>query len=128
MVGSMGRRWGRDLEKAVLAIYRDELKRRNIDPEKVRRFSYIDVEGRFGLRGSVYEFDVVIEDNGISVIEIKSRAERENVDWFYEKVERVRGLIGSIKRMVMVTVNIDKEVYERAKELGIDVIYGTMIE
>jgi hypothetical protein len=128
MVGSMGRRWGRDFEETVLAIYRDELARRGLDVRLVRRFSYVDVDGRFGLKGNVYEFDVVIEGDGVTVIEVKSRATRDDVVWFYEKVRRVESLLGNVKRLLVVAVNIDKEALERAQELGIDTIYGAVIE
>ncbi len=128
MVGSMGRRWGRDFEETVLAIYKDELARRGLDVRFVRRFSYVDVDGRFGLKGNVYEFDVVIEGDGVTVIEVKSRATRDDVVWFYEKVRRVESLLGNVKRLLVVAVNIDKEALERAQELGIDTIYGAVIE
>ena len=128
MVGSMGRRWGRDFEETVLAIYRDELARRGLDIRFVRRFSYVDVDGRFGLKGNVYEFDVIIEGDGVTVIEVKSRATRDDVVWFYEKVRRVESLLGNVKRLLVVAVNIDKEALERARELGVDVVYGTVIE
>jgi hypothetical protein len=128
MVGSMGRRWGRDFEETVLAIYRDELVRRGLDVRLVRRFSYVDVDGRFGLKGNVYEFDVVIEGDGVTVVEVKSRATRDDVVWFYEKVRRVESLLGNVKRLLVVAVNIDKEALERAQELGIDTIYGAVIE
>ncbi len=80
MVGSISRRWG-DLEKAVPTIYyiRYELLRCGIDPDKIRRFSYIDVDYKFKLKGSVYEFDIVIEDSGVTIIEVKFRAEKDDV-------------------------------------------------
>jgi hypothetical protein len=128
MVGSMGRRWGRDFEETVLAIYKDELARRGLDVRFVRRFSYVDVDGRFGLKGNVYEFDVIIEGDDVTVVEVKSRATRDDVVWFYEKVRRVESLLGNVKRLLVVAVNIDKEALERAQELGIDTIYGAVIE
>jgi len=39
IVGSMGRRWGRDLEKMVLEIYRHALEERGIEPVKSRSLS-----------------------------------------------------------------------------------------
>jgi hypothetical protein len=128
MVGSMGRRWGRDLEETVLAIYKDELAQRGLDVRLARKFSYVDVDGRFGLKGNVYEFDVIIEGDGVTVIEVKSRATRDDVVWFYEKVRRVESLLGNVKRLLVVAVNIDKEALERAQELGVDAVYGAVIE
>jgi hypothetical protein len=128
MVGSTGRRWGRDLEETVLAIYKDELAQRGLDVRLARKFSYVDVDGRFGLKGNVYEFDVIIEGDGVTVIEVKSRATRDDVVWFYEKVRRVESLLGNVKRLLVVAVNIDKEALERAQELGVDAVYGAVIE
>ena len=128
IVGSMGRRWGRDLEETVLAIYKDELAQRGLDVRLARKFSYVDVDGRFGLKGNVYDFDVIIEGNGVTVIEVKSRATRDDVVWFYEKVRRVESLLGNVKRLLVVAVNIDKEALERAQELGVDAVYGAVIE
>jgi len=128
MVGSMGRRWGRDLEETVLAIYKDELAQRGLDVRLARKFSYVDVDGRFGLKGNVYDFDVIIEGDGVTVIEVKSRATRDDVVWFYEKVRRVESLLGNVKRLLVVAVNIDKEALERAQELGVDAVYGAVIE
>ena len=128
MVGSMGRRWGRDLEETVLAIYKDELVQRGLDVRLARKFSYVDVDGRFGLKGNVYEFDVIIEGDGVTVLEVKSRATRDDVVWFYEKVRRVESLLGNVKRLLVVAINIDKEALERAQELGVDAVYGAVIE
>ena len=128
IVGSMGRRWGRDLEETVLAIYKDELAQRGLDVRLARKFSYVDVDGRFGLKGNVYNFDVIIEGDGVTVIEVKSRATRDDVVWFYEKVRRVESLLGNVKRLLVVAVNIDKEALERAQELGVDAVYGAVIE
>ena len=33
-----------------------------------------------------------------------------------------------IERVILVAVNVDKEAFERASQLGIDVIYGSIIE
>ena len=49
-MGSIGRRWGRGLEK-VLEIYRHALEERGIEPGRVEKFSYIDEEGRYYRRG-----------------------------------------------------------------------------
>ncbi len=35
---------------------------------------------------------------------------------------------GPIDKLILVAVNIDKEAYKRAKELGIDVIYGHVLD
>lgn len=127
-VGSLGKRVGRDLEKMILSLYKDNLAQLGIDPEKARRFIYTDLDGKLGVRGARYEFDVIIEDGGVTIIEVKSKAERGDIDWLYDRVERTRQLIGNVKRIVIIAVNIDREALERARELGIDTIYGSVID
>jgi len=34
-----------------------------IDPDKAKRFRYIDIEGKYGRKGKEYEFDIVISNN-----------------------------------------------------------------
>ena len=47
VLGSIGRRWGRDLERAVLEVYRHALEERGIEPGKVEKFVYVDSEGKY---------------------------------------------------------------------------------
>ncbi|MEM2472585.1 MAG: hypothetical protein QXQ96_08765 [Sulfolobales archaeon] len=127
-IGRIGKSVGRDLEKVILHLYRDKLVQLGIDPREARRFEHVDLEGKLGVKGTRYEFYVISEDRGATVIDIKSRAEREDIDWLYEKVERTRQLIGNVKRIVIIAVNIDREALERARELGINTIYGSVID
>jgi hypothetical protein len=36
-IGSMGRRWGEDLERMVLEIFKEALEKRGIEPKKLKR-------------------------------------------------------------------------------------------
>jgi hypothetical protein len=63
-VGSLGRRWGRDLERTVLELYRHALEERGVEPGRVEKFVYTDVDGRFYRRGARIEVDVYIHDGG----------------------------------------------------------------
>ncbi len=49
-LGSIGRRWGRDLEKMVLEIFREALERRGIEPGKVERLTLEDGGRKAGNR------------------------------------------------------------------------------
>ncbi|MEM2137211.1 MAG: DUF3782 domain-containing protein [Candidatus Methanomethylicia archaeon] len=51
VIESMGRKWSLDLEKTVLEIYRYDLEERGIKPEKIEKFVYVDVDGRYYRRG-----------------------------------------------------------------------------
>lgn len=128
-MGSLGRRWGRDLERTVLEIYRDLLEKRGIEPGKVEKFVYRDVEGRYLSRGALIEVDVYIHDGKTYIIEVKSHVELDDVEWFWQKAGIVERILGkAAERKIIVSVNIDKEALERAKELDIDVIYGAVVE
>jgi hypothetical protein len=45
-VGSLGRSGGRDLERTVLELYRHALEERGVEPGRVEKFVYTDVDGR----------------------------------------------------------------------------------
>ena len=128
-MGSLGRRWGRDLERTVLELYRHALEERGVEPGKVERFVYTDVDGRFYRRGARVEVDVYIHDERMYLVEVKSHAELDHVEWFYDKAQIVEKILERrAEKLILVAVNIDKEALERARELGIDVVYGAIIE
>jgi len=128
-VGSLGRRWGRDLERMVLELYRQALEERGVEAGKVEKFVYTDVDGRFYRRGARIEVDVYIHDEKVYLVEVKSHAELEDVERFYDKARIVEKILGRrAEKLFIVAVNIDKEALERAKELGIEAVYGAVIE
>ncbi|MGC9131793.1 MAG: DUF3782 domain-containing protein, partial [Pyrobaculum sp.] len=122
-------RWGRDLERTVLEIYRDALEKRGVEPGRVEKFVYTDVDGRYLKPGTRIEIDVYIHDGRMYLLEVKSHAELEDVEWFAEKAGAVEKILGrKADRLIIVAVNIDKEALERAAQLGIDAVYGAVIE
>ena len=129
-IGSMGRRWGFDLERTVLEIFREVLERRGIEPGKVEKFRFRDVDGSVtGVRGRVVDVDVLVKDDRVYVIEVKSRAEVEHVEMLPGKVRTVERVLGKpVAKALIVAVNIDREAYERARELGVEVVYGNILE
>jgi hypothetical protein len=128
VLGSIGRRWGRDLEKMVIELYRHVLEERGIIPEKIERFTYVDTDGRYYVKGSRIEFDTYIHNNKVYLVEVKSHADIEDVEWFYKRAEIYEKICGrKPDKLVLVAVHIDEDAYERAKELEIEVIYGAII-
>jgi hypothetical protein len=128
VLGSIGKRWGRNLEKMVIELYRHVLEEKGIIPEKIERFTYIDTDGRYYVKGSRIEFDIYIHNDKVYLVEVKSHADIEDVEWFYKRAEiyeKIRGR--KPDKLVLVAVHIDEDAYERAKELGIEVIYGAII-
>jgi len=45
-MGSIGRRLGKDMEKMILKIYKDQLMQIGIDPDNAKRFKYVDEESK----------------------------------------------------------------------------------
>ncbi len=130
-IGSIGRRIGKDLELTILNIYKDQLMQIGIDPAKARRFEYIDYEGKYGLKGKRYEFDIVISNTHADIIEVKSHAEEEDIVFFYEKVNNIKDVLmekfNNIGRLIIVAVDIDEEALTEANRLGINTVYGCVI-
>jgi hypothetical protein len=128
VLGSVGRRWGRDLEKTVLELYRSVLEERGVILEKIERFAYVDSDGRYYVKGSKIEFDIYMHNERIYLVEIKSHADVEDVEWLYKRAEIYEKLAGrKPDKLILVAIHIDDDAYARAKELGIDVIYGAII-
>jgi len=122
-LGSIGRRWG--LEKMVLEIFREALERRGIEPGKVERLTLEDGEG---VR---LEIGVYIHDGRAYLIEVKSRAELAHVEWFSQRARLAAEALAKqgkkVERLILVAVHVDEEALERARQLGIDVIYGDVL-
>jgi hypothetical protein len=128
-VGSLGRRLSGDLERTILELYRYALKEVGVGVDRVERFTYRDVDGRYYRRGAAIEVDVYIHDRATYLVEVKSHADRDDVEWFYEKAGVVERILGrKADRLILVAVNIDREALERARELGVDVVYGGVVE
>ena len=128
VLGSIGRRWGKDLEKMVLELYRHVLEERGMIPEKIERFTYVDSDGRYYVKDSKIEFDIYMHNERIYLVEIKSHADVEDVEWLYKRAEIYEKIAGrKPDKLMLVAIHIDDDAYARAKELGIDVIYGAVI-
>lgn len=126
-MGSLGGRRSHGLERTVL--YKHALEERGIEPGKVERFIYTDVDGRYYRPGARLEIDVYIHDDRTYLIEVKPHAELEDVERLFDKAMIVERILNRrAEKVMMVAVNIDKDALERAKQLGIDVIYGSVIE
>jgi len=128
-VGSMGRRMGRDLELLVLNLYRDSIERFGIDVKRIEKVSIRDREGKYLSRDAKIEVDIYMSDETVYMVEVKSLADEEDVEWFNTKcdiVAREKG-IASYKKL-LVTVNVTREALERAKDLGVEVVYGSIVD
>ncbi len=129
-IGSMGRRWGSDLERMVLEIFKEILEKRGIEPGEVRKFRFKDEDGSAtGVKGRIIDIDILVKDSALYVIEVKSRVELDHVEYVVDKAKLVEKVMGrKVDKTMILAVNVDREAYERAEELGIDVICGHVID
>jgi len=127
-IGSIGRRWGRDLEKTIIELYRHILEEHGIIPEKIEKFTYEDIDGKYYVKGSKIEFDIYVHDEKVYLIEVKSHVDVEDVEWLYKRGEIYEKITGrKPDKLILIAVNIDVDAYERARELGVEVVYGSLI-
>ncbi len=93
--GSMGRRWGMDLERTVLKIFKETLEARGIELGKVEKFRFKDVDGKVtGFKGKIIDVDVLIRDDKLYIVEVKSMAEIEHVESLPEKAGHLGKILG----------------------------------
>ena len=129
-IGSVGKRWGEDLERTTMEIFKEALEKRGIEPGKVSKFKFKDKNGSYtGRKGEVIDVDILIEDEKLYIIEVKSHAELDHIERLIDKVPIVEKVLNrKSEKVYLVAVNIDDDAFERAKEEEIEVIYGSIIK
>ncbi len=113
MVGRFQTRAGRKLEDAVAGALRYALKRPDIQPDQIRlRQKLVDEQGLVGPPGwRRFEIDIIAEDDQITVFEVKSLCEEEDVGNLVDKVRLLRALNpGKKVEGVMITLGIEGDV------------------
>jgi len=128
-IESMERRWGEDLERMVLEIFKEALEKRGIELGKVEKMRFVDEDGKItGIRGRIIDIDS-IKDEKLYLIEVKSRAELDHVEALPIKAEAVEKFLKrKVDKIILVAMNVDREAYNRAIDLGIDVICENVID
>jgi hypothetical protein len=122
-MGYLGGRWGRDLEKMVLELFKEALERRGVEAERVEKLV---------LKTDVGVVNVYIHDGRGCLIDVKAVAYGDDVGWFAWRAKLAAEELARqgkrVERLILVAVHIDKEALEKARQLGIDVIYGNVID
>ena len=128
-VGGFTSRAGIGIERLILEIYRDLLKRKGIHAEKVEKISIKDIDGRWFRKGARIELDIYVHNREVWFIEVKSLVELNDVEWFQTRCEIMEKVLGKKPtRKLIIAIDILREALERARELGIDVIYTNIHE
>jgi len=125
VVGRMQVRSGRKLEDVVAGTLRLALKRPDITPGKIRlRQKVTDEQGSIGPAGRSYEVDILTDDGQITVFEVKSACEVEDVDRLFDKINLFRTLHPDQKvEGVMVALGVEEEAKARCEQYGIALVH-----
>jgi hypothetical protein len=121
--------WGKDLERTTVEIFREALEKKGIEPGKISKFKFKDKDGSYtGRKGEVIDVDILIKDEKLYIIEVKSHAELDHIERLIDKVPVVEKVLNrKAEKVYLIAVNINDDAFERAKEEKIEVIYGSII-
>jgi len=128
-LGGLTSRMGIDMERMILNVYKDVFEREGLEIRKVEKISFKDVDGKYYRRGAKLELDIYAHDDKVYFMEVKSLVDVNDVEWFNLKCEIFEKILGRRPdRRMIVCINILNEALERARELGVDIIYGRIIQ
>ncbi|MFZ8824154.1 MAG: DUF3782 domain-containing protein [Desulfurococcales archaeon] len=128
-LGGLTSRMGIDMERMILNVYKDVFEREGLEIRKVEKISFKDVDGRYYRRGAKLELDIYAHDDKVYFMEVKSLVDVNDIEWFNFKCEIFEKILGRRPdRRIIVCINILDEALERARELGVDIIYGRIIK
>jgi hypothetical protein len=128
-LGGLTSRMGIDMERMILNVYKDVFEREGLEIRKVEKISFKDVDGRYYRRGAKLELDIYGHDDKVYFMEVKSLVDVNDIEWFNFKCEIFEKILGRRPdRRIIVCINILDEALERARELGVDIIYGRIIK
>ncbi|AWS00409.2 hypothetical protein [Metallosphaera hakonensis] len=124
----MAEEWETDYEEVRL-FFKEVLEAERIDLSSMNTFTFKDKEGKFGLKGVTYKINILTAHGKVYLIELKSFANADDVDWFFFKTSVIAKALGFSEpiRMFMAVTATD-EALERAKEYGIKMLAADVIE
>jgi len=128
-LGTWSSRWGLTYENLIREFFRELIKLEGIDLSEVSKFTYKDETGIYGFKGKRYEVDIIAKNKSFYIIEVKSFADIDDLEWFDLKCKVISDVLKAQNTTkLLLAITTTKEVLERAKELEIKVIYGELIE
>ncbi|MFP3178931.1 MAG: DUF3782 domain-containing protein [Thermocladium sp.] len=128
-IDSIGKRWGADYEELIRGFFKEVLDQLGIDIKYLNKFTYKDNEGIFGFKGVLYEIDIMAKNDKVYLIEVKSFADSDDVEWFRVKVDVVSKILNLKDPIKMIlAVSTTKEAIDDAQAAGIKLIYGDIFE
>ena len=121
-IGSLERRSGIALERTILSLFRQALKHRGIDVEKVEKIGIRDEHGELFRAGAKVEYDLYIHNGGHILFEIKYHVTEQEIDVFIAKAKFFEQQKGISPKKVVLTLEIDEHVKRICEDHEIEVI------
>ena len=127
-MGLLGGVFGRGFEALLREAYSDLLRSIGVEEYEVQHFKYIDIDGKCLAPGTVIEIDIVVRDKQLWLLELKSNVEEKDVAWFHVVSQAAEKILGRrADRRIILGVVVDKEAYEYAKKLGLEIVYVNLV-
>ncbi len=126
VVGGFQVRAGKKLEDVVAGTLRLALQRPDINPDRIRlRQKVVDEKGLVGPPGQRrFEIDILTDDEQITVFEVKSVCEAEDVDRLADKITLIRALHPDRQVTgVMIALGIEEEAQALCAQYGISLVH-----
>ena len=120
--GTLGNRDGKDFEKTIREILKENIKSRFIDIENIKKLRVKDIEGDIVLPNQRVELDIYATDGRKILMEVKFHMNSEKLVTFYKKATFVEKIKDFKADKLVIAIEIDDDALELAKELGIGVI------
>jgi hypothetical protein len=114
----------------IKKYFREALEKRGIELGKVSKFKFKDKDGSYtGRKGEVIDVNILIKDEKLYIIEVKSHAELDHIERLIDKVPVVEKVLNrKAEKVYLIVVNINDDAFERAEGEKIEVIYGSIIK
>ncbi len=126
-ISSFTSRAGHHIERAIMNLYKKALELHGIDSSKVIHGSIEDKYGVFA-KGRTFEVDFYETNDYIYIFEIKNNADEGAVEQLEIREKLFSSLYNKPIKKFLVANSIEKNVKERAENLGITVIAGVIVE
>ena len=127
-VGSLGRRSGKALENTILELLNDKLIKENINTSEITREYLYDKEGIVFWRGYESGIDIIMQNGKIILIEIKYHATKNKIEKFVRNSKLYAHQFNkSFDELVMICLEVKSSVLRVAKQFGVKIISGSII-
>ncbi|TFG04509.1 MAG: DUF3782 domain-containing protein [Promethearchaeota archaeon] len=120
--GTVGDREGKDFEKTIRELLRQNIKNRFIDISKIEKIRVQDVQGEVVLPNQKVEMDNYASDGRRILMEVKFHMTLEKLIFFYKKAAFIEKMKNFEAEKLILAIEIDQDALLKAEELGIGVI------